>query len=334
MKKQQDDRCAGFRSLGRNRNKRSVSAAGYWVVRTYTSGNVGEKTKFWVQGERPVKAGRKEKTELRKQEQNEYAAEKQLARLINANFGAGDLLLGLDYSAEGMERIMRYLEKQGIDLKALSEEERIDAIRTAADREMQLVLRRVQRAMKQDGLELKYIGVTSDMDGDTGEMVRVHHHLIVPECAKGYFLEKWKGLGGVDWTELRRQPDYLPIAEYLLRQVRRIPDAKKYRPSRNLVRPQPKDRIVNSGAELRVPKGGQLLQRNAFRPGQAQYIRYILPEAMERETNTGLYANKGRPQNSNCGSNYQIGEFVSKRNDCPLCSTCTERGKAEHKNRK
>ena len=250
---------------------------GYWVVRTYTSGHVGEKIKYWVPGERPVKIGRKVKSEIRKQAQNEYAAEKRMARLSNANFGAGDLLLGLDYSPAGMKRLLRYLEKQGIDLAVLSEAERADVVRTAADREMQLVLRRVQRAMKQDGLELKYIGVTSDMDGDTGETVRVHHHLVVPGCAKEYFLAKWKALGGVDWTVMRDQPDYTPIAEYLLRQVRRVPDAKKYRPSRNLVRPEPKDRIVNSGAELRVPKGGELLHRNEFKPGQPQYIRYVLP---------------------------------------------------------
>ncbi len=250
---------------------------GYWVVRTYKAGRVGEKIKYWVPGERPVKIGRKAKSEIKKQAQNEYASVKRLARDINANFGAGDLLLGLDYSAKGMERLMRWLEKQGINFSALSEEEQLDAVRTAADREMQLVLRRVQRAMKQDGLELKYIGVTSDMDGDTGETVRVHHHLVVPGCAKEYFLAKWKALGGVDWTVMRDQADYTPIAEYLLRQVRRVPDAKKYRPSRNLVRPEPQDRIVNSGAELRVPAGGELLHRNEFKPGQPQYIRYVLP---------------------------------------------------------
>ena len=41
---------------------------GYWVVRTYEAGAVGEKTKFWVPGERPSKSGRREKQELRKQQ--------------------------------------------------------------------------------------------------------------------------------------------------------------------------------------------------------------------------------------------------------------------------
>ena len=46
---------------------------------------------------------------------------------------------------------------------------------------------------------------------------------------------------------------------------------------RNLAIPQPKDRIAPGGAELAVPRGGQLLHRNEWRPGRPQYIRYILP---------------------------------------------------------
>ena len=70
---------------------------GYWVVRTYESGIIGEKTKFWIQGARPTsKARRKEKSDIKKQEQNEYAAVKALARLMHANFHQGDVLLGLD----------------------------------------------------------------------------------------------------------------------------------------------------------------------------------------------------------------------------------------------
>ena len=57
-----------------------------------------------------------------------------------------------------------------------------------------------------------------------------------------------------------------------------MPDAKKYTSSRNLVRPQPKDRVAYSEAEVRVPKGGTLLFRNEFKPGHPQYIRYVLPE--------------------------------------------------------
>ena len=261
---------------------------GYWVVRTYEAGSVGEKTKFWVQGARPGKSSRREKSEIRKQEQNEYSATKQMARLINANFGPGDLLLGLDYSEDGMGRLLAWIESQGWDMEKADETERMEYMRQAAEREMRLALRRVKRELGKQGAALRYIAITSDMDGDTGEAVRIHHHLIVPAETREAFVAKWKELGGVNWSPMSQQEDYTPIAEYFMRQVRRVPDAKKYVSSRNLIRPQPKDRVVLTDAELRVPQGGKLLHRNEFKPGRPQYIRYVLPESRRKPPGDGI----------------------------------------------
>lgn len=254
---------------------------GYWVIRTYESGAVGEKTKFWVQGARPSsRSKRKEKSEIKKQEQNEYSTLKQMARLLNANFHKGDLLLGLDYSPAGMKRLEAYIAEHSFPIQESgdAEADHMEQLREAADREMKLCLRRVKRELAKASVALEYIALTSDMDGDTGEAVRVHHHLVVNAEARDAFVKKWAKLGGVDWSPLSSQEDYTPVAEYLLRQVRRVPDAKKYVSSRNLVRPQPKDRVVISDAEIRVPKGGKLLFRNEFKPGRPQYIRYIIPK--------------------------------------------------------
>ena len=260
---------------------------GYWVVRTYEAGIIGEKTKFWVPGEKPTgKSRKKEKSEIKKQEQNEWSSVKRVARLMHANFRKKDILLGLDYSPAGLAKVYEKAREKYPNFDAATEGERLDMIWEAADHEMKLCIRRVQRAMKKDGLELKYIAVTSDMDGDTGEQVPVHHHLVVPAGAEKYFREKWTLGERVDYEKISKQADYTPIAEYLLKQVRRIPDGKKYNPSRNLIRPQPKDRAVLSDAELRVPKGGKLLFRQEYKTNtgkngetfiRPQYIRYILP---------------------------------------------------------
>ena len=306
---------------------------GYWCVGTVESGAVGEKTKFWVDGARPDhRSRRKEQSALKKAKQNEYSSLKELARLVNANFTAGDLLLGLDYSPEGMEKLLR---RCGLDSSAAPQndmrgsaardgtEERIsplaslgrndrdegaeggqvarvtvgdqaatgwggqiaraaDALREAADRELVNCLRRVKRMLEKDGIELYYIAITSDMDGDTGEQVRVHHHLLVPMGTEQAFVEKWEklGWGGVSWTPLwANQTDRTPIAEYLLRQVRRVPDANKYKSSRNLIRPKARVRAVPTGSLLRAPRGCTLLHINEYKPGQAQYMAYLLPEA-------------------------------------------------------
>lgn len=249
---------------------------GYWVIRTYEAGSVGEKTKFWVEGERAPRSARRLKTEARKALANEYSAVKNVARLLNANFGKGDILLGLDYSQEGYEKLINSID--GYD--QLEEAQQLEALRTAAERELQLCLRRVRHAMGKSEAEVKYIAVTSDMDGKTGEMVRVHHHLVINKEALEFFQSKWK-LGNCEYETLSGQKDYMPIAEYLMEQVRKIPDAKKYRPSRNLIHPQPKDRVAKNGGQLRPPKGAVVLRVGEWRPGKPQYMRYILPNAAD-----------------------------------------------------
>lgn len=266
---------------------------GYYVVRTFEAGAIGEKTKFFVPGKRPEngKLSRRQKNAIRKQEQNAYSAQKTLARLINANFRSGDLFLGLDYSDKGLERIREWGRRNGLAIDASDEMERSNALWEAAAHELDIALRRVTRRMKKQELELRAVYCTSDMDGDTREMVRVHHHLIVNADAKDAFLDAWEkyGLGGVSWTALwENQLDRTPIAEYIIRQVRRIPDAKKYRSTRNLVRPKPRDRVAYTDNELQVPRGGKLIFRQeyenkqtgsrTYQSRQTQYIRYILPE--------------------------------------------------------
>lgn len=298
---------------------------GYWVIRTYVSGPVGEKIKFWVPGTKPKgRMTRRNRSDIRKAAQNEESSERQLARLINANFGPGDLLLGLDYAPEALLRLeleaaggtglradailggsgiggrqssgpkgrgtrgtggaqcapLQAQKGRGRTAKrspCLTEPQRMDALRDAADRTLANCIRRVKRELARDGIELKYISVTADVDGKTGEAVRVHHHLIVQRAARDAFLRKWQeqGLGGVSWSPLEKQDDYLEIAKYLLAQARRSREGEhKYSASRNLVRPQPKDRVAASASEVRVPKGCRLLHRQEFKPGKAQYIRY------------------------------------------------------------
>lgn len=252
---------------------------GYWVVRTYEAGQVGEKTKYFVLGDRTRRNRRKEESSIKKQEQNEYSTKKRLARLINANFTHGDILLGLDYSDASYKKLERSARKAAPDYDSLPEEDQLRCIREAAAQEMVNYLRRVKRALEKEGRadELKYIAITSDMDGDTKETVRVHHHLIVPASCEHIIRMKW-GHGGTYCKPLSKQEDYMPIAEYLIAQVRGTLNAKKFVSSRNLIRPQPKDRVAVSDAEIRVPRNCKLIQRAEYRRGAPQYIRYILPE--------------------------------------------------------
>lgn len=240
-------------------------AEGYWVIRTYTAGAVGEKIKYWVPGERPTRSQRKIKSDIKQQQQrNEANAEKKLARTLNENFSHADHLLRLSYAEEAFAALG-------------GEEEETETLWKNANRQLKLWLRRTRRACKAAGVPFRYVPVTADLDGKTGEYVRVHHHVVVNAEAMEIAREKWTA-GGTHCEHLYNEVDYLALAHYLLAQVRYVPDEKKYCPSRNLKQPQPKDVIARSGAELSVPRGGQLLHRAGWTPGMPQYIRYILPE--------------------------------------------------------
>lgn len=263
---------------------------GYWVVRTYKAGSVGEKTKFWVPGKRPdKKLSRRQRNAIKKQTQNEYSAVKRFARDMHGNFIAEDSFLTLDYSEIGLKKLEKWAVEKGVDLNTLTEEEKRDVMWEAADHELDLCLRRAQNKAKQAGIEIKAMKTTSDQKYDRKlqqyMQVRVHHHLIVNREAVPFIQDAWEKLGGnkdkylstygEDWTEL---------ADYIVSQVRRIPDSKKYRSTRNVIHPEPKDRIVNSEAELQVPRGGKLLFRREFaKSGQPQYIRYILPKVYQND---------------------------------------------------
>ena len=285
---------------------------GYWVIRTYQSGANGEKTKYWVSGERPSRSKRVVSAEVNRLEKNETLAVRSAARVLNANFKQGDILLGLDYSEEGLKKILnnpsqtpsepalpeesqeqgsrktqvfgeeeKPLKKRGLNTwkaervkTSFDDEYARYEVYLKAEHQMKLCLRRVKRECEKRGIELKYFAATSDMDSKTGEPVRVHHHLVINCEALEVFEEKWK-LGGVHHSVLDNNPDRTAIAEYIIKQVRKIKDARSYVTSRNLIRPVPKDRIAVNDSELRVPAKAVILHRGEFKPGRPQYLRYM-----------------------------------------------------------
>lgn len=243
-----------------------AAARGYWAIRTYTAGAVGEKIKYWVPGEKPTRSQRKLKSDIKQAQRNEANAVRGVARLIHANFTQEDYFVTVSYSDEALARMSG-------DGEALYE---------AAEHQLRLWLKRARRVCRAAGVEMRYIAITADRDGKTGEAVRVHHHVIVNAEAAELLVSKWSA-GGTNREHLYAQADQTPLAEYMMAQVPKRENAKRYMPSRNLTIPQPKDRAALSGAELQVPRGGQLLMRSMWMPGMPQYIRYIVPEVGRRK---------------------------------------------------
>ena len=76
-------------------------------------------------------------------------------------------------------------------------------------------------------------------------------------------------------------------AVYLLRQVRRQPDAKKYAVSRGMLLPVITEREVLGNPEIRVPAGASVLERAEYNEETVvQYVRYV-PKKRESRTEDG-----------------------------------------------
>ena len=197
------------------------------MERTYRCKNgVVEKTRYHV-GDNARPRGRKTGvTTPRQQEQNFNTAVRRLARLLNCNCTADKgLLVTLRFADEGIDKLR---ETAGDDP---------DKLRDAAEHQAMLWLRRLRR--KDKGVIPFYTLSASDMDGDTGELVRLHVHICMEtdgSLSWDALRDAWT-LGSVNIRSLRGQDDYSPIAYYMLKQVRRVPDRKKYKVSRGAALP-------------------------------------------------------------------------------------------------
>ena len=260
---------------------------------------------------------KKGNTGFRKQEQNFNSAVRRLARIFNCNFTHdGGLLIGLDFDDAAIERLRDRSEKRrgeghdkrdGMSLPqspaatAPSSEgalgavrgkecgqrragssrptgteiaEMMDLLREEADREGALYWRRLKCKL---GNDIKVVLVTSDMDGDTGEIARVHCHIVLQtdkSVSWDMLKELWPN-GTVDIKQLRQQADYSKLAAYLMRQVRHQTDKKKYRVSRGMQMPVTEEREIAFMSEIRTPPGAQVFERRFAVDESSQYVRYL-----------------------------------------------------------
>lgn len=246
---------------------------GNWYTQKWIARNgVEERTKFFVRTDNPKTE--RAKRAARKAAKRTDSAERQSARLLNENFDPKhDLHAVLEYN----EAELRIITEKAKNIPAENE---MDALYIAAQQNFVNFVRRVQRECKKGEIEFRYLSVTSDMDGKTGEAVRVHHHIVCNREAKEAIEKKWRGF--VLEKELYTiHGDFTPLAEYLIRQTRSVEGTQRYVPSRNLRQPYKTEPILVNrygDSEMRVPKGCVELYRSAYVRGAGQYLRYRRPQ--------------------------------------------------------
>ena len=251
---------------------------GRWVLRRYKSGNVVEESRVYVTSSKPVRKRKvKGNTCAAKADANFRQDVKILARILNGNFAVTPSLfvkLGYDDAhACGEETCgLAQAKKDGVNF-----------------------LRRLNRALKKAGVEMvKTVKVCSDLDGDTGELVREHIHIVITGngisfhdgawYAGGEKMEDIWGKGSVWCENVAQGGDLTPLALYLLRQCRRQENAKKYTCSRNMTPTQITEKEVSASRELQVPRGSSVRDKVYDQEtGMVTYLRYIKPGKKVKE---------------------------------------------------
>lgn len=274
------------------------------MERRYLSKNgVIERTRFCVGENATIRRGRHKATTERKQEQNDQSALRRLARAFNCNIqpGDGSMLISLDYSEEELERMIGSLpEEQQRAMKTMlvpttwkkvrpeKSQDVVDALAAVvrmAEKKLSAWLRKLRKLMP-----VRFASVTSYTDGDTGELVRLHHHVVLMGCGKislDKLVDSWS-FGGVDCKRISRQADYTPIAVYMLRQARRTKkDGKLYRISRGLEVPMVEEREITGRADIVIPAQAVVFERSEYKaelgPMQGGYARYILSRTKKQK---------------------------------------------------
>lgn len=260
-----------------------------WQVREYRCRNgVCEKTKFPVYLDGFVREGtqRYARTVARAEKLTAESA-RELALMLNNNFEAGrDRYLTLDYSGAGMDRLI---------MRAGTDE--ADELYRSAEREMANYTKRLRRACKAAGVELRYAYVTSDMDGRSFAPVRVHHHLVVNGEAAALAESCWTAGGAKARVLYGMHGDLSELAAYMIGQVRQTPGRHRYHPSRSLERPEATRPVPakNPDAPLRVPAGCEFIWRSEAYAGRPQVLRYWRPpeKRRKRKEKRGMTARGG-----------------------------------------
>lgn len=245
----------------------TTAKEGMYMITKIISGSVVERRKTYV-GHRPSRRGARIKgaSSEKKQENNRQQAILALARTLNCNYSHGDGYLTLSFTDDALAACGGTLE--------------------GAKKAGRKFLDRVAYRMKKHGKVLKWVMVPSELNGETGELVRVHVHVVISghglRLEDGVFwlydekLEDVWGNGDVDVQILRRQKDYYPLARYLILQARGAADEKKYSVSRNMVKPKVEHLYTWSPSPLRVPPGASTLPGTRYDPETGvNFVRYI-----------------------------------------------------------
>lgn len=233
------------------------------------SGNVVEKRRcrmrmHWT-WEAPARRGKKAcKSSAAKIRGNEQESVKKLARMINCNFGAGDLWLTLRWADcpedwdEAYRRIKYFFDRAR------------------------------ERMKKETGKALRYIWSPGKKSTKTGEDARPHIHVVMDRLGWETVCALWPE-GDVTYRIIDSRGDYTGIARYMVSNAGYSTERgrRAWNTSRGLKKPVYTEPVPVADVEsMRAPKGAEITERVILQDEvtglESGYMRYIVPERAQK----------------------------------------------------
>ena len=194
--------------------------------KTYTTGNYMEMEMFNLSPQKkPFNRAKKVKESTPAQKNlNDKKSKRQFRRILHENFTKGDLALHLTFDEDHLPKTEK------------------DALRLISN--FIRVIRRMWEK-KFPGRPFKYVYVFSEVDGETGEIVRKHFHMIMSGgLIREDIEDKWK-YGYANADRLRfTETGIEKLANYMIDQAC---GKRRWKGSNNLVKPEPvvSDRAIS-----------------------------------------------------------------------------------------
>ncbi len=214
----------------------------------------------------------KGKTSLKKLQANEQEAIRQLARLINCNFGQGDMWITLRYDDETLAAM------------PADQEERQEAGKAFLRR----FLRKYGDRCRKEGRKLRYISTTSVKAASSQEPARLHHHIIMERMDYERLCELWPcGAAYISYRIMDGRGDYTGIARYMCANAGEPRGKKRWSCSQGLNKPVYTEPVPVHDLDIKVPRNGWVeenwVQYSAESGTGSAYLRYVrLPKQPKR----------------------------------------------------
>lgn len=238
-----------------------------YIKKTYEMGDYKEVHKYYRYGCPKGKRGKKhERTSETVIRYNQKLKERQLQRILCANFKEGDWHLVLSYRKEDRPGSMEQAKK-----------------------DIRNFLRKLKNRFKKAGYELKYICAT-----ERGKQGACHHHLILQDIVDGVFstkqavMDHWKGAR--HFTPLYDQEAYMQLAEYIAKKETKEGGGVSYTRSRNLIVPKAKIRRIRAKEWAEEPRNEKMYEviKGTVETGEnpytgMPYLRYLMKRVPEAD---------------------------------------------------